>query len=125
MTTGAYNDSPILNSVVYDVEFPDGEVFSSRFRSFTLTLMDSILDIKKDASVVSKDELYTTTKRGGSRMRQTTCGWKFLVLWKDGSEQWVPLHLWIGFGVKFLSNCESEFLENVSWGNLVKNRFLF
>ena len=24
-------------------------------------------------------------------MRKTTCGWKFLVLWKDGSETWVPL----------------------------------
>ena len=24
-------------------------------------------------------------------MRKTTCGWKFLVLWKDVSETWVPL----------------------------------
>ena len=24
-------------------------------------------------------------------MRKTTCGWKFLVLWKDGYETWVPL----------------------------------
>ena len=24
-------------------------------------------------------------------MRKTTCGWKFLMLWKDGSETWVPL----------------------------------
>ena len=25
-------------------------------------------------------------------MRKTTCGWKFLVLWKDGSETWVSLN---------------------------------
>ena len=24
-------------------------------------------------------------------MRKTTCGWKLLVLWKDGSETWIPL----------------------------------
>ena len=24
--TGQYDDNPILNSVIYDVEFPDGEI---------------------------------------------------------------------------------------------------
>lgn len=104
LTTGTFNESPVLNSIVYDVQFPDGEVkeyaanviaenMLSQVDSegFTLTLMDSILDVKKDGSAVAKGDMYTQSNRGGSRMRQTTCGWKFLVLWKDGSEQWVPL----------------------------------
>ena len=104
MTTGTWDESPVINSIVYDVEFPDGEVkeYAANIiaenmlsqvdsEGFTLTLMDSILDVKKDGSAVAKSDMYTQSNRGGSRMRQTTCGWKFLVLWKDGSEQWVPL----------------------------------
>ena len=58
---------------------------------FTITLLNSILDYRKDDSAVTKDVQYATTKRGGRRMRKTTCGWKLLVQWKDGSEQWIPL----------------------------------
>ena len=46
---------------------------------FTLTLLDSILDFKKDEQAVSKDDQYATIKRGGRRLRKTTCGWKLLV----------------------------------------------
>ena len=37
--------------------------------------------------------MYITTKSGQRRMRQSTLGWKFLTLWKDGSESWIPLKL--------------------------------
>ena len=40
---------------------------------------------------MEKDVQYATTKRGGRRLRKTTCGWKLLIQWKDGSEQWIPL----------------------------------
>ena len=36
---------------------------------------------------------YVTTKLGTKRLRKTTKGWKLLVLWKHGSQQWVPLQL--------------------------------
>ena len=104
LTTGTFSDIPILNSIVYDVEFPDGEfkeysanVIAENMLSqvddegFTLTMLDSILDYKKDDSAVEKDAQYATTKRGGRRLRKATCGWKLLIQWRDGSEQWIPL----------------------------------
>ena len=30
-------------------------------------------------------------RNGQRRLRKTTVGWKLLVLWKDGNEQWIPL----------------------------------
>ena len=60
-TIGNFNDTPIFNSIIYDVEFSDGKVkkyaanvFSKNIllqvdnERFTLTLLDSILDFKKD-----------------------------------------------------------------------------
>ena len=103
-TIGTFNESPISNSIVYHVEFPDREIkeyaangIAENMLSqvdnegFTITLLDSILDYKKDGSAVDKNEQYATTKGGGRRVRKTTCRWKLLVQWKDGSEQWIPL----------------------------------
>ena len=103
-TVGTYSDNPILNTLVYDVEFPDGEVkeYSANViaenlfsqvddEGFALSVFDSILDYEKSDEAVEKKDFYLKTKSGQRRMRKTTCGWKFLVLWKDGTEQWVPL----------------------------------
>ena len=99
-----YHKNPILNTLVYDVEFPDGEVkeYSANVitenllsqvddEGFTLTVFDSILEHTKDDSAIEKKDLYFRTRSGTRRMRKTTCGWKFLVLWKDRSETCVPL----------------------------------
>ena len=51
------------------------------------SILDSIIDFKKDKTTLHKDDMYITTKSGQQRMRQSTLGWKFLTLWKDGSEQ--------------------------------------
>ena len=54
--------------------------------------MGDIIDHKKDtAMTVSKDDMYITTCHGNKRKRITTCGWKFLVQWKDGGESWIHL----------------------------------
>ena len=54
---------------------------------FTMTMMEGIVDHKIDTDVaVSKDNAYVVTRRGQKRLRITTCGWKLLVRWKDGSE---------------------------------------
>ena len=91
-TIGTFHDTPIFNSIVYDVEFTDGEVkeYSANVidenmhsqvdnEGFTLTLLDTILDFKQDEQYFSKDEQYATTKRGCRRLRKTTCVWKLLV----------------------------------------------
>ena len=98
-TTGKFNESSIFNSGIYDVEFPDGEIkeYSANVLSkvddegFKITLLDSILDYRKDDSAFDKDDQYATTKKGGRRVRNPTCRWKLIVQWKDEIEQQIPL----------------------------------
>ena len=102
---GSYDDNPVLNSIVYEVEFPDGQVkeYAANViaenmltqvdsEGFSLTMMEGIVDYEKDESnAVSKQDKYVVTRRGQRRLRKTTVGWKLLVRWKDGSETWIPL----------------------------------
>ena len=104
-TTGTYTDNPMLNSIVYEVEFPDGAVkeyaanviadnMVSQIDSegFSTTLMHGIVDYRKDESTaIPKSDKWIVSPRGQRRLRKSTAGWKLLVQWKDGSETWVPL----------------------------------
>ncbi len=105
---GTYDPNPFLNTTVYNVEFPDGEIkeyaanvivenmyvqvnHEDGYQHHQI-LLDSIIDYRKDESAIDKDDLYVKTKSGQNRLRQsTTAGWKFLVLWKNGEEEWMPL----------------------------------
>ena len=58
---------------------------------FSHSLLDSILEFKKDGNAVYKEYMYVTTNSGQRRLRKTTSGWKLLFLWKNGTEQWTPL----------------------------------
>ena len=89
---GTFDENPVLNSLVYDVEFPDGavkhyaanvisenvliQVDSSRFYTQAL---DKIVSHKKLGNAVSMKGVYVTTKRGVNELRQTTIGWEFLI----------------------------------------------
>ena len=102
---GEYNDNPILNSIIYDVEFPDGTIKEYSVNviaenmltqvdsdGFTMTMLGDIIAHKKDAAkAISKDDMFVTTRRGNRCKRITTCGWQLLVQWKDGSESWIYL----------------------------------
>jgi hypothetical protein len=104
-TVGTYDDNPMLNSIIYEVEFPDGQVkeYSANTIAenmltqvdsdgFTLTMMEGIVDYQKDdATAVSKQDMFVVTARGQKRQRKTTTGWKLLVKWKDQSESWIHL----------------------------------
>ena len=103
---GNHDANPLLNSLIYDVEFPDGTVreyaanviaqnmYSTLDENgFSMLVLDCILEHAKDSSAVSKADKYLVTKKGNKRLRKTTIGWKILVRWKDGTEQWVPLRL--------------------------------
>ena len=37
--------------------------------------------------------MYVTTNSGQRRFRKTTAGWKLLVPWNNGTEQWIPLSI--------------------------------
>ena len=74
---GEYDDNPILNSIIYNVEFRDGTIkeYSPNVITenmlaqvdsdgFTMTMVGDIIDHKKDAATaVSKDDMYVTTHR--------------------------------------------------------------
>ena len=62
-TTGTYHDNPFLNTITYDVEFPDGQVkeyganiiaenmlTKVDLDGYSLSLMDSIIDHQRDPS---------------------------------------------------------------------------
>jgi len=101
---GTYDENPMLNSIVYNVEFPDGQVREYGANviaenmltqvdsdGYSLTLMESIIDYRKDETAVPMEDKYVYTKSGQRRLRHTTTGWKLLVKWKDDSESWIKL----------------------------------
>ena len=104
-TIGTYSDNPIMNSIVYEVEFPDGElkeyaanILAENMLSqvddegHNILLMRDIIDFKKDDAIaVPMIDKYLVTRSGQRRLRKTTQGWSFLVNWKDGTESWVKL----------------------------------
>ena len=102
--TGRHDENPILNSIVYEVEFPDGQIkeyaanvlaenLLSQVDSegFSASTFAGILDWRKNSNAVEKKDRFLVTKRVQRRLKQTTLGWDLLVAWKDGSETWIPL----------------------------------
>jgi hypothetical protein len=104
-TAGIYDDNPMLNSVIYDIEFSDSQTREYAANTiaenmltqvdcdgYSTTLMVGIFDFKKDeATALSKAEKWVVTARGQRRLHISTAGWKLLIQWRDGSETWVPL----------------------------------
>ena len=52
---------------------------------FSHSLMDSILDFKKDGDAVDKEYMYVTTNSGQRRSCKTTVDWELIILWKNGT----------------------------------------
>lgn len=104
---GEYNSNPLLNSLVYDVEFNDGTVRSYGANVIAQNMyqqldndghahftLDCIVDHHVDYNdAVRKEDRYIHTKSNQRRLRHTTAGWKLLARWKNGEEQWVPLKI--------------------------------
>ena len=104
-TSGKYHDDPYSNSILYEVEFTDGQVkeYAANIIAESmlaevdtdgnhLRLMEGIVEWKKDESLaVPKRDKYVYDRHGRRRARKTTRGWWLLVKWKDGSESWQRL----------------------------------
>jgi hypothetical protein len=101
---GTFNENPTLNSMIYDVEFPDGvtKQYAANIIAENILyqvdsngrhsqILDAIVSYKKSKAALSKDNAFVVTKRGNRKLRQTTVGWLFEVQWRDGTTQWVPL----------------------------------
>jgi hypothetical protein len=97
-TVGTYDDNPMLNSIVYEVEFPDGQVkeyASNDIAENMLTQVDSdgysTTILKVIIVAVPEADKYVYTSSGQKRLRKTTVGWSLLIQWANKSEAWVPL----------------------------------
>ena len=103
---GEYDTNPLLNTIMYEVEFPDGDIkeYAANVIAENMysqvdgdghqaQIMDSLVDYRKDNTAIDKADMYIHTKSGQRRLRNTTAGWNILVLWKNGEEEWMPLKL--------------------------------
>ncbi len=103
---GTYNDCSMLNTLVYDCEFPDGTtkeytaniiaeniLIESDLQGHTKQMLMGIVDHKRNGDAISKRNMHIKSKSGQNRIRQTMVGWKLLVQWDNGTRQWMDLKL--------------------------------
>ncbi len=101
---GTKNDNPILDTRVYEVEFPDGEVSELAANVIaenlyaqcdaegnTVLLLDAIVDHKVNEKVAISRENGFTVLNGRRHQKKSTAGWKLCARWKDGSTSWETL----------------------------------
>jgi hypothetical protein len=95
----------MLDSIVYDVEFPDGTIreYAANLIAenmltqvdsdgYSLTLIEGIVEYRRDeAGAVSKDDDYVITKRGQKQLSKTTEWMATPGPVEYQSESWVPL----------------------------------
>ncbi len=101
---GSSHTNPMLDTRIYDVMFPDGSI--SQYAANIIaenvyaqvddegnmyTLLKEITDHKTNGHAVKADDGWNVSKNGRRTRKVTTKGWFLNVLWKDGSQQWVPL----------------------------------
>jgi hypothetical protein len=100
---GTQHSNPILDTRIYDVQFPDGHVESYAANIIAenifaqvdedgrrFLLLDEIMDHRKDNTSVHIDDKFI--QRGSNQtLRKTTQGWYFQVRWRDGTASWEPL----------------------------------
>jgi hypothetical protein len=101
---GTANDNPILDTQLYEVEFPDGHkaalvanVIAEKLFAHVdeggnrLALLDDIVDYHANGQQITMDDAIFITTTGTTRKKTTTAGWELLLQWKDNSTTWVSL----------------------------------
>jgi hypothetical protein len=101
---GRHHSNPIADTRMYDVEMADGSTMSYMANTIAesmysmideegqhYSLIDEIQDHERDDTAIDAADGTFTTATGQTRKKRTTRGWTFLVLWKDGTSDWVPL----------------------------------
>jgi hypothetical protein len=104
LPTGKANDNPILDTRMYQVEYPDGHKASLAANAITENmfaqvddegnrhvLFEEIIDHRTDGSELKQQDAFITARSGTQRRRETTKGCESLVQQKDGSTTWVAL----------------------------------
>ncbi len=96
-------NNPILDTHLYDVKFPDGEVTPLTANSTVQAmyaqcnidrneclLLECLINIQKDHTAISLDK-QKSVHNGQEYMRRTTLAWHVCCQWKDGSTSWEKL----------------------------------
>ena len=100
---GVANENPILDTRVYEVEFPDGKTadFGANVIAQAMItqcdplgrqylLMEAIVDHTKDDTATAKADRYFL-HNGKQYPKRNTKGWKLCVRWRNGSTSWEKL----------------------------------
>ena len=74
-------------------------------------LLKKIIDHRKSAIAVPIDDKFVVSDTGRKSLRDTTKGWDFLCLWKDGSTTWDPL--------KDIKESNTVDIEEYAAGNII------
>ena len=85
---GQHHKNPLLNTFIYDIEFPNGDVIKYAANIIAINLLaqvdpgcyhtkvlGAILDHKHDGTAVPMSGKYFKTKQGRQTQRKTTLGW--------------------------------------------------
>lgn len=101
---GNFHENPMLNTLVYECEFPDGTTkeYAANIIAENIFLnsdpdghhermIAGIVDHKRAGDAVRKAQGAYKIASGQKQLRQMTIGWKLLVKWNDGSNQWMNL----------------------------------
>ena len=103
---GTVNETPILDSHMYEVEYQDGTKASlvANYIAENLfaqidqqgnrhILLDELIDYRVNCNSheVKLQDAFITTGTGTRRRHETTIGWELLAQWKDGSTNWISL----------------------------------
>jgi hypothetical protein len=103
---GRAHTNPILDTHVYEVEFPDGSVKEYAVNTLSeaiytqvdddgnhFLLLKDIIDHEKNPTALSQAEAEIININGSRNpsKKYTTKGWKLCCQWTDGNTSWEPL----------------------------------
>lgn len=101
---GEGNKNPILDTRVYEVEFPDGSTREMAANAIAQALwaqcdpdgnryvtLNAIIDFRKDDTVALTKKQQVRKVQGKKVVSRSTKGWELLCEWQDGSTSWQKL----------------------------------
>lgn len=101
---GTYSANHMLNTRVYEVMFPDGQLkkYSANviaenmfsqvdLECYQYTLLDEIVAHRSTGEAIRKEDGWHVDQKGRRSRKLTMRGWYFNVQWKVGSQQLIPL----------------------------------
>jgi hypothetical protein len=101
---GVSHPNPILDTRIYEVNFPDGHTaeYSANVIAECLysqvdaegnryAIFEETIDWRKTPEALENHEILQVSHFGNIHWRRTTKGYQLCVRWKDGSTSWEPL----------------------------------